>query len=177
MTTTTEAGGMEAGREPGQTAFEAYWQDDAHSAWAEGRVHADTKALWARVETALATARPAITEAMIEAACRAAVAAEKPNADADLQVPRLDGGTCTIWELFRHMVEPALKAALDRDTIPVGYVVVPLEPTEAMVHYGGCAFDHPSVYMGGPSQHGQKAVRRIWRAMTHAAAPQSKEAK
>lgn len=46
-----------------------------------------------------------------------------------------------------------------------GFVVVPREPTEAMVRSGGAAFDHPSLYMGGSSETGKRKARAIWSAM------------
>jgi len=50
-----------------------------------------------------------------------------------------------------------------------GFMVVPVEPTEAMVHQGGSAFDHPSLYMGGPSHTGKRKADAIYRAMIAAA--------
>lgn len=51
-----------------------------------------------------------------------------------------------------------------------GLAVVPVEPTEAMKHDGSAAYDHPSVYMGGPSEGGKRLSARIWKAMLRAAA-------
>ena len=49
-----------------------------------------------------------------------------------------------------------------------GFVVVPREPTEAMVRSGGAAFDYPSLYMGGSSETGKRKARSIWSAMIDA---------
>lgn len=93
-----------------------------------------------------------ITEDMIEAACRAAAAVGDPNTDADLQIPRwlAPTGSCAIWESYRELIEPALKAALDRAAIP--------QSKEAQT---------PAVIFGDPA----KPMSRC-----SYAAPQSKEA-
>lgn len=44
------------------------------------------------------------------------------------------------------------------------------EPDEAMLRSGGSAFDHPSVYMGGPSSAALRTVPKIWQAMLDAIA-------
>ena len=56
-----------------------------------------------------------------------------------------------------------------------GMVIVPVEPTEAMLSYGAASFDSPSVYMGGPSQNGRRKADRIYRAMISALSPPEQE--
>jgi hypothetical protein len=46
-----------------------------------------------------------------------------------------------------------------------GFVMVPVEATEKMIHQGGSSFDHPSLYMGGPSHTGRRKADAIYRAM------------
>jgi hypothetical protein len=70
------------------------------------------------------------------------------------------------WWLYEEEARAAL-SALEGD----GMVVVPVEPTEEMMHSGARAHDHPSVYMGGPSHAGRKMAERIWSAMLTAARP------
>lgn len=43
------------------------------------------------------------------------------------------------------------------------------EPTEGMIHDGALAIDHPSVHMGGPSDHKKRLAAQVWRAMLAAA--------
>lgn len=68
-------------------------------------------------------------------------------------------------ELFKEQAAHIL-AALSAE----GMVVVPVEPSEAMLHAGSASYDHPSVYMGGPSEGGKRLSARIYRAMLKAAA-------
>src|SRR6476620_11610325 len=46
-----------------------------------------------------------------------------------------------------------------------GMAVVPVEPSEAMVHAGAAAHDYPNLYMGGPSYHGRRMAKRVWEIM------------
>jgi hypothetical protein len=56
-------------------------------------------------------------------------------------------------------------AALDS----AGLAVVPKEPTEEMVWHGASSYDHPNVFMGGPSHMGRRMAERIYHAMVAAA--------
>jgi len=60
-----------------------------------------------------------------------------------------------------HDYARAVLAALEGE----GLVVVPREPSKAMVHAGGAAHDYPSVYMGGPSHNGRRVAKRVWETM------------
>lgn len=56
-----------------------------------------------------------------------------------------------------------------------GWKLVPIEPTKAMLRVGAESFDHPSVYMGGPSENGKRYSTRIYAAMLSASpAPEEK---
>ncbi len=68
------------------------------------------------------------------------------------------------WQLCLPDAD-AILAALDA----AGLAVVPVVPTQAMVWHGASSFDHPSVFMGGPSHAGRRASERIYRAMLAAA--------
>lgn len=59
-------------------------------------------------------------------------------------------------------MEAALRAAL-----------LLIEVTPGMKHDGGASYDHPSVYMGGPSEQGKRAAARIFGAMLTACAKES----
>lgn len=67
-------------------------------------------------------------------------------------------------ELFAEYARAAL-AALDA----AGLVVVPRVPNDKMEHVGGAAFDHPNVFMGGPSFVGKRTAKKLWAAMVTAA--------
>ena len=71
-------------------------------------------------------------------------------------------------EPFQCDYDAAAQAALDA-LAEMGLVVVPSEPTEAMLWHGASAFDHPSLYMGGPSQAGRRKSEAIYSAMIAAA--------
>jgi hypothetical protein len=49
-----------------------------------------------------------------------------------------------------------------------GWKIVPVEIDRRMADAGSSAYDHPSVYMGGPSEGGRLIARRIWKAMLSA---------
>lgn len=53
---------------------------------------------------------------------------------------------------------------------------VPEKPTEAMIHAGAAALDHPSVYMGGPSKGNMRRAARVWEAMLAACKENANEA-
>lgn len=40
-----------------------------------------------------------------------------------------------------------------------------IEPTDAMLHAGAMALDHPSLYMGGPSAQSKRNAKRCFEAM------------
>jgi hypothetical protein len=63
----------------------------------------------------------------------------------------------------RQKLEIAL-AGLDA----AGYAVVPVEPSEAMAHAGGCASE-PGVRMEGPMPSSKHKAKTIYRAMLAAA--------
>ena len=50
-----------------------------------------------------------------------------------------------------------------------GLRVVPVVATEGMVHGGGCALDHPGIYMSGPSIAQRKRATRVWETMVECA--------
>lgn len=52
-----------------------------------------------------------------------------------------------------------------------GMAVVEREPTDKMIFRGASTLDHPSVFMGGPSQGNRRNAARVWKAMLAAAAP------
>ena len=56
-----------------------------------------------------------------------------------------------------------------------GMAVVPVVPSGGMLHAGSSAYDHPSVYMGGPSEGGKRLSARIYRAMLKAASEKEKD--
>lgn len=56
--------------------------------------------------------------------------------------------------------------------VPDGWMLVPIEPTEAMVYAGASSHDYPSVFMGGPSEQGKRMSKRIYKAML-ACAPEA----
>jgi hypothetical protein len=65
-------------------------------------------------------------------------------------------------------IAAALSSTLEA---PADWVLVPREPTEAMLHAGGQARMYPSVHMSGPSAMAQREAYRIYRAMIAAIGP------
>lgn len=68
------------------------------------------------------------------------------------------------WRLYRPKADAFLTSLKDQ-----GLVIVPVEPTEGMVHDGGCSYIFPSVYMGGPPEGAKRNARQIYAAMLAAA--------
>ena len=63
----------------------------------------------------------------------------------------------------------AFDAAALRLAVPEGFVVVPREPTDEVIHHMAASLDHPSVFMGGPSERSKRAAAQAYRAMLAAA--------
>lgn len=51
------------------------------------------------------------------------------------------------------------------DFAKAGFVILPREPDEGMIHTGAASLDYPSVFMGGPSQQNRKKIAQAYRAM------------
>lgn len=79
-----------------------------------------------------------VTDAMVEAACRAAVAASRPNADPDSLTPCPRGriGMQPIWRLYEGMMRAGIKATLAAQEGGGERVTVQYKPTPEMVKAG-----------------------------------------
>lgn len=100
---------------------------------------------------------------VIEVMARGMCAESRPKADPDALTPGPRGSVGSIpkWALFDPLARAA-RAALTA----AGYVVVPVEPTEAMVDAGADAVDRTDF-------HGTQGytASEAWRAMIKAAQP------
>lgn len=50
-----------------------------------------------------------------------------------------------------------------------GKILLPQRATDHMEHAGGCAIEHPNVYMGGPKPGSKLRAVRVYETMTAAA--------
>ncbi len=57
--------------------------------------------------------------------------------------------------------------------VPEGYVFLPIEPTNTTIHTVAAALDHPSIFMGGPSQQNQRMARRLYHILVAAFNPEA----
>lgn len=101
-------------------------------------------------------------EVIARAQCRLIVAHQNPD-----KLVQLDGDSALVpqWFAFRPSADAILAGLRE-----AGMVVVPSEPTQAMIWAGAMSHDHPSVFMGGPSHAGKRISGRIYRAMLAASA-------
>lgn len=98
-----------------------------------------------------------VLEAMARAICCPLHSVEEPGG-----CPRHNTGLGCLASI--GLARSALAAARRQ-----GWQLVPVEPTKNQEHDGGSVFDHPSVFMGGPSHGGRKKSTAIYRAMLSSA--------